>query len=202
MIPPSTTTITLRAPALLASLLAIGTVACSRRPVTLTPNAESVTTVAGVGFVRPENVVYDSLADVYVVSNTGGGGTTRDDNGFISRVAADGRVLSLTWITGGRNGVELHSPKGLALCADTLAADLGAVRLFDRRTGKPIRTIQIPGVVMNDVAFAPDGSIWITDTGPPRDSVPVDTTRDLDAVWHVTRSGNVRAAARGLWLDR
>ena len=186
-----------------AFVVAAGLGACARSPVVLTPNADAVVTVANVGFVEPENLVYDSLADVYLVSNTGGGGTTRDDNGFISRVAPDGRVLDLRWIAGGRSGIELHSPKGLAIRGDTLAvADLGAVRLFDRRTGRSIRSITLPGLLMNDVGFADDGSIWITDTGPSRDSVPVDTTRDLDAVWHVTPDDSVRPAARGLWMDR
>lgn len=190
----------------LASGIAVvlgGLTACNRRPPVLTPDAESVRTVANVGFVQPENIVYDSAADVYLVSNLGGGGPARDDNGFVSRVAADGRVLDLKWISGGRNGVELDSPKGLAIRGDTLAvADLGSLRLFDRRTGAPLRTIPLPGLVMNDVAFAPDGSIWITDTGPARDKTPVDTTHDCDAVWHVTPDGSVHAAARGLWLDR
>jgi len=168
-----------------------------------TPRSAPVRTIAGAGFDEPENLVYDSLSDVYLVSNIGGGGPARDDNGFVSRVAPDGRVLTLTWIAGGRNGVELDSPKGLAIRGDTLAvADIGAVRLFDRRTGRLLRSITLPGLVMNDVAFAPDGSIWVTDTGPDRDKTPVDTTRDLDAVWHVRADGTVRAAARGLWLDR
>ena len=183
--------------------LLCGVAACNHRPPVLTPNAESVKTVANAGLVQPENIVYDSVADVYLVSNIGGGGPARDDNGFVSRVAADGRILDLKWISGGRNGVELDSPKGLAIRGDTLAvADLGAVRLFDRRTGQPLRAIVLPGLVMNDVAFAPDGSLWITDTGPARDKTPVDTTRDCDAVWHVTPDGKVHAAARGLWLDR
>lgn len=192
-----------RAPLLVVVVMGLSANACHKRPVVLTPNADGVTTVANVGFVQPENLVYDSVADVYLVSNIGGGGPARDDNGFVSRVSPDGRILTLRWIAGGRNGAELHSPKGLAIRGDTLAvADLGAVRLFDRRTGAPLRTITLPGLVMNDVAFAPDGSIWVTDTGPDRSKVPIDTTHDVDAVWHVTTDGAVHAAARGLSLDR
>jgi len=185
------------------SLVVAGAVGCNHQPPALTPNADAVKTVANVGFVGPENLVYDAAADVYLVSNIGGGGPARDNNGFVSRVAPDGRILTLKWIAGGRNGVELDSPKGLAIRGDTLAvADIGSVRLFDRRTGRPLSTISLPGQVMNDVAFAPDGSLWITDTGPTRDSTGVDTTKDMDAVWHVRRDGSVHAAARGLWLDR
>jgi sugar lactone lactonase YvrE len=179
-----------------------GGTACRRLPVVLTPDAESVTTVANVGFVQPENIVYDSVADVYLVSNLNGGGSARDDNGFVSRVAYDGRVLELEWISGERDAVHLHSPKGLAIRGDTLAiADLGVVHLFDRRSRALLRTIPLRGLVVNDVAFGPDGSIWVTATGPARDRIPVDTTHDLDAVWHVMPDGSVRAAARGLRLD-
>jgi sugar lactone lactonase YvrE len=176
---------------------------CHRRPPALTPNADGVVTIGNAGFMQPENLVYDPVGDVYLVSNIGGGGPAHDNNGFISRVAPDGRVLDLKWIAGGRDGVELDSPKGLAIHGDTLAvADLGAVKLFDRRNGKPLKTISLPGLVMNDVAFGSDGSIWITDTGPGRDTTPVDTTKDLDAVWKVEPNGSVHAVARGLSLDR
>jgi sugar lactone lactonase YvrE len=55
---------------------------------------------------------------------------------------------------------------------------------------------------MNDVAFAPNGGLWITDTGPDRGASPPDTTHDMDAVWRVESDGRVHAAARGLSLDR
>jgi sugar lactone lactonase YvrE len=176
-------------------------------PPVPTPGARSVLTVGHVGFAAPENVVYDSAADVYLVSNMGGGdAAARDDDGFISRVAPDdGRVLALRWIAGGANGAVLDAPKGLAIRGDTLAvADVGAVHFFDRRTGAPLGTVALPGLVMNDVAFAADGTLWVTDTGPDRGSggAPVDTSRDMDAVWRIAPGGRVSAAARGLALDR
>jgi len=177
--------------------------ACHRAALA-TPQSSGVVTVANVGFNQPENLVYDSVADVYLVSNMGPGNpAARDDNGFISRVSPDGRVLALRWIAGGQNGVVLDAPKGLAIHGDTLVvADVGGVHLFDRRTGAPLETITLPGLVMNDVAYAPDGSLWITDTGPNRTPPPVDTTKDLDAVWRVDRTGRVHAVARGLMLGR
>src|SRR4051812_31941164 len=184
----------------LAALLAFG----CRHAVVLTPQSDGVTTVANVGFSQPENILYDSLADVYLVSNMGPGDpAARDDNGFISRVSPEGRVLTLRWIAGGQNGAVLDAPKGLTIRGDTLVvADVGGVHLFDRRTGAPLESIKLPGLVMNDVAFAPDGSLWITDTGPDRTPGPVDTTKDLDAVWRVDRRGRVQAVARGLSLAR
>jgi hypothetical protein len=178
--------------------------ACSRSYNGAAPRpAPSAPALSPAGLNQPENLVYDSTADVFLVSNMGGGGTAHDDNGFISRLGPDGQVLELRWIAGGQHGARLDAPKGLAIHGDTLAvADIGTVRLFDRRTGTPIGTIEIPGLVMNDVAFAGDGSIWITDTGPARSPAPADTTHDMDAVWMVSPAGDVHAVARGLALGR
>lgn len=159
--------------------------------------------ISGVGFDEPENLVYDAVGDVYLVSNIVGGPATRDNNGFISRVAPDGRVLELKWISGGMGGAVLDAPKGLAIRGDTLAvADLGGVHLFDRRTGAPLRTIALPGLVMNDLAYMDDGTLLVTDTGPGRGTTPVDTSADLDAVWRIEPNGTTTAMARGLVLDR
>ncbi|HEY2905899.1 MAG TPA: hypothetical protein VGJ29_08345 [Vicinamibacterales bacterium] len=48
------------------------------------------------------------------MSNINGEGTARDNNGYISRVAPDGRVLTARFIEGGHNAVTLNAPKGLA----------------------------------------------------------------------------------------
>ncbi|HVX41179.1 MAG TPA: hypothetical protein VHB25_16550 [Gemmatimonadaceae bacterium] len=177
---------------------------CHRAAATLTPQTSGVSTIANVGFNQPENLVYDAASDVYLVSNMGPGQpAARDDNGFISRVSPDGKVLALRWIAGGVNGATLDAPKGLAIRGDTLAvADVGAVHYFDRRTGSPLGSETLPGLVMNDLAFASDGSLWITDTGPDRGTTPIDTSKDMDAVWRIPRGGRVQAIARGLGLDR
>ena len=186
--------------------LTLGATGCHRSPA-VTPDAPSVKTIANVGFDEPENLVYDSAADVFLVSNIVGQPAARDDNGFVSRVSSDGRVLALRWIAGGVNGATLDAPKGLAIHGDTLAvADVGAVHFFDRRTGAPLGSVAIPGLVMNDLAFAPDGALWVTDTGPDRGSTPPDTSKDMDAVWRVplrgSGAGRPHSAARGLALGR
>ena len=195
------------APAVAAAFCAAGTVptsGCYQSPSGAPrPGSEPVRTIANVGFDEPENLVYDAASDVYLVSNIVGDPAARDNNGFISRVSPEGRIVTLKWIAGGVNGAVLDAPKGLAIRGDTLAvADVGAVHLFDRRTGAPIATHAIPGLVMNDVAWGADGTLWITDTGPDRSRTPVDTTKDLDAVWQIMPDGGVRAVARGLALGR
>ena len=80
------------------------------------------------GFSTPEGIVHDTAADVYFVSNINGNPPAKDGNGFISRVRPDGTVDSLRFIAGGRGGVTLHAPKGMALKGDTLwVADVDAM---------------------------------------------------------------------------
>lgn len=167
--------------------------------------------VRNVGFRGPENLVYDSVADLYYVSNVNGQPAARDGNGYISRVAPDGRVRDLQWIRGGRNGATLDGPMGIAIRGDTLAvADIGTVRFFDRRTGRPLGTVTVPGGRLNDLAYTDDGALWVTDVGPnrqhgPNGALQVDTTHDMDAVYRIVPGrpgGHVQTVARGLELDR
>ena len=197
--------------ALAATAAAAPGVGRPARPGSPKPGGPGDTTVVrDVGFRGPENLVYDSAGDVYLVANVNGSPTARDGNGYVSRVAPDGRVLTLEWIRGGRGGVTLDAPMGLAIRGDTLAVcDLAAVRFFDRRTGRPLGVVPTPGLRLNDLAYTADGSLWVTDTGPDRETtngvLQVDTTRDMDAVYHVVPGrpgGTVRTLARGLHLHR
>jgi hypothetical protein len=123
------------------------------------------------GFQGPESVRYDAELDVWYVSNINGSPVDKDGNGYISRLKADGTVDSMKFIEGGKLGVTLNGPKGLALQGDTLwVADIDAVRGFNRRTGVPVASITLKGAkFLNDVAVGPDG-IYITDTGVKADA--------------------------------
>ncbi|HXI20146.1 MAG TPA: hypothetical protein VNH46_03635, partial [Gemmatimonadales bacterium] len=62
----------------------------------------------------------------------------------------------------------LNGPKGLAIQGDTLwVADIDAVRGFNRRTGAVVASIELDGRArfLNDIVAAPDGSLYVTDTG-------------------------------------
>lgn len=121
------------------------------------------------GFKTPESVNYDGDLDVYYVSNVNGNPSQKDGNGFISRVRPDGTIDSLKFIEGGRNGVTLNAPKGSAIVGDTLVvADIDAVRMFNKRTGAPIASVELGKMkahFLNDVAVGPDGALYVTDTG-------------------------------------
>jgi len=118
--------------------------------------------VVRAGLEKPESVVHDAEADVYLVSNIAGKPLEKNGKGFISRVAPDGKVLELKWIA-----KKLDAPKGMALSGGKLyVADIDVVRIFDSKTGKPAGRVKIKGATfLNDVAAAADGSVYVSDTG-------------------------------------
>ena len=122
-----------------------------------------------VGFQGPESVRYDPDQDVFFVSNMTGYGSAKDGNGYISRISAANPDSAEVFVQGGRNGVMLDSPKGMAIHGDTLwVADINILRAFDRKTGAPLANIDFTpyGVLqLNDVAVGPDGQVRVTDTG-------------------------------------
>jgi DNA-binding beta-propeller fold protein YncE len=129
--------------------------------------AEQFITVADVGFRAPESVLHDQVADRYLVTNVNGPSLAKDGNGFVSRLAPDGSLEALRWIDGADSNVTLHAPKGMAIRGDTLLiADIDAVRLFDRVTGAPVGSWRVRGSTsLNDIALAPNGAVYVTDTG-------------------------------------
>src|SRR6266700_4141035 len=137
------------------------------------PTATKVATV--LGFLAPESVLHNSAQDIYFVSNINGSPMAKDNNGFISRVRPDGAVENLKFIEGGRNGVTLNAPKGLALEGDTLwVADIDAVRAFNAKTGAPLDSVSLAklgAVFLNDLVVTATGALYITDTGIRFDDV-------------------------------
>jgi len=127
------------------------------------------------GFEHPESVVHDTLLDLYLVSNVGalppsGFPGALDHNGYISRVSPEGVILELKWIQDGVNGVTLNSPKGICLYRRSLyVADVDTLRVFDRFTGAPLRSVAMPNpfapasLFLNDVVVDNDGAAYLTD---------------------------------------
>lgn len=181
----------MRSLVVLSAVLLVG--ACGRgekRADTAAVAADTVPSlvVSVPGFMTPESVRYDEDLDVFFVSNINGNPSMKDGNGFISRVSADGTVDSLKFIEGGRGGVTLNAPKGLAISGDTLwVSDIDAVRAFNRRTGEPVATVELKGATfLNDVVIGPDGSVYITDTGIRFSAKGVMTHPGKDRVYRIT----------------
>ncbi|MFT3766900.1 MAG: SMP-30/gluconolactonase/LRE family protein [Minicystis sp.] len=150
------------------------------------------------GFAKPESVLYDAANDRYLVSNINGTPGAEDNNGFISVLSPDGRVTNLKWIEGGKNKVRLDAPTGSAIANGVLyVADLKTVRMFDLATGAPKGDIAIPGTtLLNDVAAAPDGKVYVSDSGIEIGaSGNLQATTGTDAVY-VIEKGKPRALAK------
>lgn len=123
--------------------------------------------VKGVGFAQPAAAVYDSESDTYLVSNVNGDPLEKDDNGFISRVGPDGKVIDLKWIDGSMAAKTLNAPKGMAVSDTRLfVADIDVVRIFHRTTGAALGVIRVPKAsYLNGVSVAPNGTVYVADMG-------------------------------------
>ena len=178
-------------------LLLLAATACNDGPL----GDVTDVTLGAYGFATPESAQHDPDADVYLVSNINGDPFTKDDNGFISRLAPDGKQLAMRWIDGARPDVTLHAPKGIGLTADELwVADIDEVRRFDRKTGAPRGSVPILGATfLNDVAVGPDGSVYVTDTGVGPGFVATGT----DAIWQIDpKDGTLTPFQFGMNLDQ
>src|SRR3954464_15694699 len=98
----------------------------------------------------PESARYDRDLDVWFVSNVNGTPTAKDNNGYISRLRPDGTPYNLKFIEGGKKGITLNAPKGLAIKGDTLwVADIDFARAFNKRTGEPITNVSTGAKFLN-----------------------------------------------------
>jgi len=172
-----------------------------------TPTTVAATKVVAVeGFLTPESVLHDTAQDIYFVSNINGSPTAKDNNGFISRLRPDGAVENLKFIEGGKNGVTLNAPKGLALLGDTLwVADIDAVRAFNAKTGVPLDSVSLStlgAVFLNDIAATPTGALYITDTGIRFDDVGAVLHPGPDRLFRVGPDRQLTVAVRGDTLGR
>src|SRR5881628_1841 len=163
------------------------------------PGATKMLTVAG--FSTPESVLHDSTQDIYFVSNINGSPTAKDNNGFISRLRPDGAIENLKFIEGGRAGVTLNAPKGLAVLGDTLwVTDIDRIRAFNARTGVPLDSVRFDSagaVFLNDIAIATTGAIYVTDTGIRFDDLGNVLHPGPDRIFRVGPDRKVTVAARG-----
>lgn len=113
------------------------------------------------GFANPESVALSADGTFLYVTNVNGEGADKDGNGFISRVSITGEMLEREFATG------LDAPKGIMVGGDALyVADIDQLVVLDAATGAIRRRVPAPGAqFLNDLTFAPDGSVLVADSG-------------------------------------
>jgi sugar lactone lactonase YvrE len=150
------------------------------------------------GFKTPESVRYDSARDVFYVSNINGSPVAKDNNGFISRMKPDGTIDSLELIAGGRAGVTLNAPKGLAQIGDTLwVADIDAVRAFNVNTGAVVANVDLSSfhaAFLNDVCVGGDGAIYVTDSGMKPNATGMGHVAGADRIFRIDAAHHATVA--------
>jgi len=150
------------------------------------------------GFQTPESVLYDDANDRYLVSNINGKPADADNNGYITVLGTDGKVVTEKWIEGGKNKVTLNAPKGSGIVNGVLyVADIDTVRTFDLKTGAPKGDIKIPGATfLNDIAVNTiDSKVYVSDSGLKASAKGDFENTATDAV-HVIDKGKSKPLAK------
>ena len=144
---------------LLASVARAQAPGPAQSPGQAAPAAPALWTVTE-GMDSPESVYFDPISGFVFVSQIGGQAADRDGNGRISKLTADGKVIAADWVKG------LNAPKGLRSHQGVLyAADLDEVVAIDIASGRISSHIKIEGAqFLNDLATAPDGTIYTSDS--------------------------------------
>jgi sugar lactone lactonase YvrE len=146
------------------------------------------------GCQAPESVLYVADGDYYLVSNVNGEPNKADDNGYISKVGADWKMVDEKFIDGAKPDVKLDAPKGSGIRGDKLyVTDITVVRVFDLKTGKQDKDIAIKGATfLNDIAVDGD-TIYVSDSGVGGDFKPNGT----GAVYSLDKANKITKLAGG-----
>lgn len=104
-----------------------------------------------------ESAVYDTVNDRIYASVIG---NREKGDGSIATVGIDGTLINIAFVSG------LDDPKGIAITKDRLfVSDVTVLVEADLKTGAIIKRHSADGIqFLNDVAVAPDGSIYVSDT--------------------------------------
>lgn len=120
----------------------------------------SIWQLSDPSIINPESVYYDAEENVIFVSNVVGDELTKDQQGWISQISPEGKLINAKWAEG------LNAPHGMRAHDGKLwVADIDELVAIDLQTGTIDSKIAIPGAAfLNDVAVAPDGRVFVSDT--------------------------------------
>ncbi len=119
------------------------------------------------GLKTPESFIADPSGSAYFISNINGKPTEKDNNGFITRLDEKGKITNLKWVEGGKEGITLHAPKGMAVIDEVLyVTDIDFVRGFHTRTGELLHDLDLSDhgpKFLNDLTSDGEGNLYVTD---------------------------------------
>ena len=150
--------------------------------------APTVTTALQItGLQAPQSFLADPSGEQYFISNINGDPEHRDNNGFITKLDQDGKLVKLQFIKGGEGQTVLHAPKGMAIIGQVLyVADLDMVRGFDKSSGQPVVTVSFvnhakaekgQNTALADLAHDGHGLLYASDTNANM-VYRIDTTKE------------------------
>ncbi|MGY0398581.1 MAG: SMP-30/gluconolactonase/LRE family protein [Ostreibacterium sp.] len=111
------------------------------------------------GLNNPESTIVDIKNSAIYVSNINGAATEKNNQGYISKINLDGKIISKKWITG------LNAPKGLALFKGKLyVADIDDIVEIEIKTGKKTRHKAPEATFLNDLTVDKAGNVYASNT--------------------------------------
>ena len=118
-------------------------------------------------FKNPNRLIIDKKTGYIYVSNMNGSPLAKDDNGFISRISPDFKIVTLRYLDGALNDYELDAPKGMAIKNGIIyVADINVVRGFDLEKRVNVQNIDLApygAKYLVDLAFTPQGKLLVSD---------------------------------------
>jgi outer membrane protein assembly factor BamB len=107
----------------------------------------------------PESVFFDGK-QLYVANIDGTQPWAKDGKGSIGRVALDGKVIAVDWVTG------LHAPKGMGIYKGKLyVADITDVVVIDIAKAGIVKRIAIDSAQsLNDITIDKKGTVYVSDS--------------------------------------
>lgn len=113
--------------------------------------------------ITPESVLYNPDENVLYVSCINEHPWEKDNNGYIARLSADGKVLNARWATG------LNAPKGMGITGGKLyVTDIDRVAVIDLSSGRILKWYLNPlAENLNDIAVSSQGTVYVSDSKGP-----------------------------------
>ncbi|MBN1185736.1 MAG: hypothetical protein JXB49_25870 [Bacteroidales bacterium] len=108
----------------------------------------------------PESVHYDNERNVIYVSNINSDPGGKDNNGFMSKLSVDGKILELHWVDG------LSAPKGMDVYGNKLyVTDVDELVVINIDSSIIVKKIPVEGSeFLNDISVDKNGKVFFTDS--------------------------------------